>query len=374
MDLRNQEPVGRSEINCYNLACLSGSKGGSHLILGGDIGGTKCNLVLFQEAEGAALQPVFQRRYATRDFSRFEDLVAHFLKQSAEQGATSVGARISAAGFGVAGAVVEGRLHANNLPWVLNLPKLASRLDVTVENIVFLNDVVATAWSLDQLPAKDLAVLNRGILQPKATRALMAVGTGLGEALLVWDGRQERVFPSEGGLASFAPRTDREIQLLGYLKKRLPQVCCEDVLSGRGIRAIHEFLDSGVRHPSFDDFGGDPAPDITERASSHSCPICVATLDLWTEAYGSEAGNLALRALAFGGIYVAGGIAPKILSKMQDGAFFSAFCDKTKLGPVLSRIPIYVVLNEDAPVWGAACQALSAARARQLPHPQRKAG
>lgn len=344
------------------------------MILGGDIGGTKCNLAVFQEAEGPTLQPVFQRRYATRNFSRFEDLIAHFLREAAEQGVRFVGQRISAAGFGVAGAVVEGQLHANNLPWTLNLPELAHRLDVSVENIVLLNDVVATAWGLDQLPAKDLAVVNHGVLQPKATRALMAVGTGLGEALLVWDGRQYRVFPSEGGLASFAPRTNREIQLLIYLKKRLLQVCCEDVLSGRGILAIHEFLDPSVRHPSFDGSGADPAREITERASARSCRVCVATLDLWTEAYGSEAGNLALRALAFGGIYVAGGIAPKILSKVQDGAFFSAFCDKTKFGPVLARIPIYVVLNEDAPVWGAAGQALAAAYSRQLPHPQRKAG
>ncbi len=344
------------------------------MILGGDIGGTKCNLVIFQEEEGTTLQPVFQRRYATRDFSRFEDLVAHFLQQAAEQGSGMVGQRITAAGFGVAGAVVEGHLHANNLPWTLNLPELAKRLDVSPENIVLLNDVVATAWSLDQLPAKDLAVVNQGVLQPKATRALMAVGTGLGEAFLVWDGRQDRVFPSEGGLASFAPRTDREIQLLSFLKKRLAQVCCEDVLSGRGILAIHEFLDPSVRHPSFDDSDSDPAPDITERAASGSCPVCVATLNLWTEAYGSEAGNLALRSLAFGGIYVAGGIAPKILSKMQDGSFFRAFCDKTMLGPVLARIPIYVVMNQDAPVWGAACQALVAACARSLPQPQRKVG
>ncbi len=154
------------------------------MILGGDIGGTKCNLVIFQEGEGTTLQPVFQRRYATRDFSRFEDLVAHFLQQAAEQGSGMVGQRITAAGFGVAGAVVEGHLHANNLPWTLNLPELAKRLDVSPENIVLLNDVVATAWGLDQLPAKDLAVVNQGVLQPKATRALMAVGTGLGEAFL----------------------------------------------------------------------------------------------------------------------------------------------------------------------------------------------
>jgi glucokinase len=157
------------------------------------------------------------------------------------------------------------------------------------------------------------------------------------------------------------------------LKKRLPQVCCEDILSGRGIRAIHEFLDPAIRHPSFDGADADPAREISEKACKHSCQVCVATLDLWTEAYGSEAGNLALRALAFGGIYVAGGIAPKILPRLKDGTFFRAFCDKTLLSPVLARIPIYVVLNEDAPVWGAAYQALEAGQNRQLSNPHRKA-
>jgi glucokinase len=343
------------------------------MILAGDIGGTKCNLAIFQEAGGATLKPIFQRRYATRDFSRLEDVIEHFRKQAAEHVPNAASDRISGVGFGVAGAVVEGQLHANNLPWTLSPPELARRLDVNPENIVLLNDVVATAWSLDKLPAKDLSVLNPGVLQPNATRALMAAGTGLGEALLLWDGTQYRVFPSEGGLADFAPRTDREIQLLIYLKKRLPHVCCEDVISGRGIRAIHEFLDANVRHPSFEGSGADPAREISEKACTHSCPVCVATLDLWTEAYGSEAGNLALRALALGGVYVAGGIAPKILSKMKDGTFYRAFCDKTKFSPVLARIPIYVVLNEDAPVWGAAHQALAAARSRSSAS-QRKAG
>jgi glucokinase len=208
------------------------------MILAGDIGGTKCNLAMFQEAGEASLQRVFQRRYATRDFSRFEDLIEHFRRQGVEQGADVVSERISAAGFGVAGAVVEGHLHAKNLPWALNPPELACALDVNPENIVLLNDVAATAWSLDKLPAADLAVLNPGVPQPNATRALMAVGTGLGESLLCWDGQRYCVFPSEGGLASFSPRTDREIQLLIYLKRHLPHVCCEDVLSGRGIRAI----------------------------------------------------------------------------------------------------------------------------------------
>jgi glucokinase len=343
------------------------------MILAGDIGGTKCNLAIFQETGGGTLQPIFQRRYATRDFSRFEDLIEQFRKHAAEHVPNFANDQISGVGFGVAGAVVEGQLHANNLRWALNPPELARRLTVNVDHIVLLNDVAATAWSLDKLPAKDLSVLNQGVLQPNATRALMAVGTGLGEAVLLWDSGQYRVVPSEGGFADFAPRTDREIQLLVYLKKRLPHVCCEDVLSGRGIRAIHEFLDPNVRHPSLEGSGADPAREIGEQACTHSCPVCVATLDLWTEAYGSEAGNLALRALAFGGVYIAGGIAPKILPKMKDGSFFHAFCDKTKFSPVLARIPIYVILNEDAPVWGAAYRALAAARSRSSAS-RRKAG
>jgi glucokinase len=344
------------------------------MILAGDIGGTKCNLAIFREDAAGGLQPVFQRRYSTHDFSCFEDVIQRFCRQAAEEGVHSANERIRAAGFGVAGAVVEGRLHANNLPWVLNLPELARQLELGLENIVLLNDVVAAAWSLNRLPQNDLAVINQGVPQPGATRALMAVGTGLGQALLVRYGRQYRVFPSEGGLADFAPRTDREIQLLIHLKQHLPNVCCEDVLSGRGIRAIHEFLDPKARHGSFEGSGADTAREISEHAATGACPVCVATLDLWTEAYGAAAGNLALQAMALGGVYVAGGIAPKILPRIQDGRFFRAFCDKTKLSPVLARVPIFVVLNETAPVWGAAYQASAAARSRQMPQPQRKAG
>jgi glucokinase len=344
------------------------------MILAGDIGGTKCNLTIFQEADGAILRPVFRRRYATRDFSRFEDLVGRFRTEATESDPGFLEEPISGAGFGVAGAVVEGRLHANNLPWDLSLQGMAHTLELNAETVVLLNDVVATAWSLDKLPPEDLAILNQGVVQPNATRALMAVGTGLGEAFLFWDGQKYRVLPSEGGIADFSPRTDREIQLLIYLKKRMPHVCCEDILSGRGILSIHEFLNPALRHPTFDDSEGDPAREISQRASANTCPVCVETVDLWTEAYGSEAGNIAMRALSFGGIYIAGGIAPKILSKLQDGAFFRAFCDKTLLSDVLARVPIYVVLNEDAPVWGAAYQALAAARAHSLSHSQRKVG
>ncbi len=344
------------------------------MILAGDIGGTKCNLAIFRETGEGGLQPIFERRYPTREFSTFADLVGHFRRQAAESKPRIGKEPVSAAGFGVAGAVVEGRLHANNLPWELDLRQLARRLDLARQNIVLLNDVEATAWGLDHLPAKDLAVLNPGVPRPGATRALMAVGTGLGEALLVWDGRRYRVFPSEGGLADFSARTEREIQLLLHLKQRLPNVCCEDVLSGRGIRSIHEFLDRAMRHPSFDQPGADPAREITQQAAGNACPVCVETMDLWTEAYGAEAGNMALQTLALGGVYLAGGIAPKILPKLMEGHFFRGFCNKTLLSAVLARIPIFVVMNETAPVWGAAHQAFAVARARPMPQPQRKAG
>ena len=192
-----------------------------------------------------------------------------------------------------------------------------------------------------------------------ATKAVIASGTGLGQAILVWDGREYSVAQSEGGQADFAPRTEREIQLLSHLRKHLPHVSCEEIVSGRGFRRIHEFLDSTVQHESFETAEGDFASEITQRAVAQSCAICVETLNFWTEIYGAVAGNFALQTLPLGGIYVAGGIAPKILPKLADGSFFRSFCGKSKLASVLARIPVSVVVNEDAPVWGAAYQALT---------------
>jgi glucokinase len=201
--------------------------------------------------------------------------------------------------------------------------------------------------------------LNQGIPEPNATRAVIAAGTGLGEAILFWDGQQYRVAPSEGGQADFAPRTEIEIQLLRHLKQQLPYVSCEEIISGRGFLRIHKLLRPSLRHPSFDAAEGDAAKEITQQGLAQYCPVCVETLGLWTEAYGAETGNLALRTLALGGVYVAGGIAPKLLAKLCDGTFVRAFCGKSQFAPALARIPISVVMNEDAPVWGAAYQALN---------------
>jgi glucokinase len=332
------------------------------MILAGDVGGTKSNLALFQE-DGPVLHPVFQRRFANKNYAQFEDLVADFRRQAGPSITGLRGHGVSAAGFAAAGALVDGRLHSGNLPWDLDLARLVRQLDV--EPVVLLNDLTATAYSLDKLSAKDLAIVNEGVPQRMATKAVIAAGTGLGEAILFWDGRQHRIAPSEGGLADFAARTNREIQLLDYLKKRLPHVCNEEILSGRGFRRIHEFLNPGVKHPSFEDPDADAANDITRKALAQLCPVCVETLDLWTEAYGAEAGNLALRTLALGGVYVGGGIAPKILPKIEDGTFFRSFCEKTELAPVLARIPVYVILNEDAPMLGVAYQAYAVGHSKQ---------
>jgi glucokinase len=324
------------------------------MILAGDVGGTKCNLGLFVK-EGSVLRPVFQRRLATGNYTGFESLIADFLKQAAVPGESPPGQAIEAAGFGLAGVVVDGCLHAENLRWALDVPSLTKKL--SLKNIVLLNDLTATAFSLDRLPSTDFVVLNQGTPEKNATRAVIAAGTGLGEAILFWDGHEYRVERAEGGQADFAPRTDREIQLLHQLMSRLPHVSREEILSGRGFRRIHEFLNPSVHHVSFDS-EGNAASEITQQGFARSCPVCVETLAFWIELYGAMAGNFALQTLALGGIYVAGGIATKILPKLQEGTFFQAFCGKSKLAPVLARIPIWVVVNEDAPMWGAAYQAL----------------
>jgi glucokinase len=332
------------------------------MLIAGDIGGTKSHLVAYEE-QGAKLAVVARKRYATRDFSSFEALVEEF---SREAGRTSAGARVAAAGFGVPGTVVDGRLHAAHIPWTLDSSALASSLDLPREHIVLMNDLVATARGLQRLGEGDVRYLNRGVEHPEENIAVIAAGTGLGEAVLYWDGRGHRAAPSEGGSADFAPRSDREVAFLTFLKKRLPRVSCEELFSGRGFRPIHEFLAPDLRHQSFAKAAGESAQEITQNALNDSCPACVETLEFWTDAFGAESGNLALRVLAYGGVYLAGGIALKILPLLEKSTFCSAFADKGPLSSLLANIPIAVVLNEDAPLLGAAHAALTVLRGGRL--------
>jgi glucokinase len=309
------------------------------LILAGDVGGTKCNLALFSERNGQ----LAQFDLIVREFARLAE--SHI---SSEE--------VVAAGFGVAGPVVGNRVHATNLPWTVDARTLAQEL--SVPRIVLMNDLGATGHSIEHLRKEDFCVLNAGKPEPGGTRALIAAGTGLGQAILVWDEDREhyRIVASEGGHSDFAPHTEQQIDLLRFMRRRYPQVSWELILSGRGFRTLHEFLSSSITHASFEDPDADPAPEITRRGLDGSCSICVEALDLWTSIYGAEAGNLALKVLALGGVYVAGGIAVKI----KDGTFFKTFRDKWKFEGLLSDIPVSVILNESAPLLGAAYEALNA--------------
>jgi glucokinase len=326
------------------------------VILAGDVGGTKCNLALFVE-KGDKLEIIFRQRFASKDFSKFELIVKEFTRQA---GPYLGNEKIKAAGFGVAGPVIHNRVHATNLPWVIDSDLLSSALNV--QPIVLMNDLGATGHSLGHLRPEDFCVLNPGQAMPGGTRAFLAAGTGLGQSILFWDGTRYQVVPSEGGHTDFAPHTPQQIELLRMMIHRYPQVSWELILSGRGFRTLHEFLAPNVKHPIFEDGDADPAPFISKSGLDKSCPVCVETLNLWTAIYGAEAGNLALKVLALGGVYVAGGIAVKILSKMQDGTFINAFKDKWHFTEVLSNIPVSVVLNESAPLIGAAYEALAAVK------------
>jgi glucokinase len=324
------------------------------MILAGDIGGTKCNLALF-EFQGEDYRKIVDCRYPSRDFASFDEVIEKFSLDTSEAAKNADGGEIEAAGFGVAGPVIDHQVKATNLPWIVDGPTLARQL--ATDHVVVLNDLEATGYGLALLKPSEISALNPGVPSKRSTQALVAAGTGLGEAILFWNGDRYAVASSEGGHADFAPRTELEIELLRYMKKRNEFVSVELILSGRGFRTIHEFLDASVRHPSFDGPEADSAPEITQLGLAGQCPICVQTLDLWVAIYGAEAGNLALKALARGGVWVAGGIAVKIRRKMEDGTFFRAFCEKEKFAALMAQIPINMVLNEEAPLIGAMSQA-----------------
>jgi glucokinase len=324
------------------------------VILAGDVGGTKCNLALYQ-VRGDRYEQIVKYRYQSREFSSFDAIVTKFLSEIPRETREAAAGKIEAAGFGIAGPVINHRAKATNLPWVVDGAGLAAQL--ATAHVVLLNDLEATGYGLALLDPSEISTLNRGVPSPQATQALIAAGTGLGEAILFWNGDRYAVASSEGGHVDFAPRTELEIELLRYMKKRHEYVSVELILSGRGFRTVHEFLDASVRHLNFDGPEDDAAPEITRLGLEGQCPVCVQTLDLWTAIYGAEAGNLALKVLARGGVWIAGGIAVKIRKKMEDGTFFRAFREKEKFGALMAQIPIQMVLNEEAPLLGAMSQA-----------------
>jgi glucokinase len=313
------------------------------MILGGDLGGTKANLGLFDVQNGNLVRVAFGR-YASNEHAGLQEMVQDFLQQNKE--------KVTAACFGIAGPVVNNKVHITNLPWGVDGDVMAKFLGI--DRVRLLNDLEATGYGIEVMTPKDIETIHAGDPKPEATRVVIAAGTGLGEAILFWDGKAHLPVATEGGHSDFAPQTEQQAELWKFLSKIYEFVSNETILAGRGFLHLHEFLDPSVRHPGFDDSTIDPAPEITRRAMDGSCPVCVSTVDLWVEIYGSEAGNLAVRTLARGGIYVAGGIAVKILSKLKDGKFAAAAVRKEKMGEYLATIPIYVVLNEECPLMGTA--------------------
>lgn len=314
------------------------------MILAGDIGGTKSNLGLFK-IKNRALVRVAHKRYSSHEHAGLREIAQDFLRET--------GGKVTAAAFGIAGPVLDNRVQATNLPWVVDGGEMAEFL--SLPRVPLLNDLQATAYGIGVLGSSDLEAIAPGTSVQNATRAVIAAGTGLGEAILFWDGKRHLAMPSEAGHADFAPNTDQQADLWKYLKSGNEFVFQELLLAGHGFQRIHEFLDATVRHPGFDDHSVDAAAEITRLALAGQCPVCVGTLDLWIDIYGSEAGNLALRAVAHGGIYVAGGIAVKVLPKLKDGRFAAAARRKAKTGGFsLESVPIHVVLDEECPLKGAA--------------------
>jgi glucokinase len=319
------------------------------MILAGDIGGTSTRLAYFAVQNGK-LKPVMTEKFSSRAHRGLEEIVRTFLQKHSMQ--------VEHAAFGIAGPVRHGRVEATNLPWVIDAATLTREL-VTAD-VFLLNDLEANTYGIFELSPADFAVINAGTPGESGNLAVISAGTGLGEGGATWDGSRYVVFASEGGHTDFAPRNELEIDLLLYVQRRLGgRVSYERILSGPGIHTIYQFLRDTSRGTEETWLKqelqqGDPSAVISQRGMDGKSELCARTLDLFVTLYGAEAGNLALKLMASRGVFVGGGIAPKILSRMQNGLFVQAFAEKGRFENLLRSIPIRVLLNDEAALLGAA--------------------
>ena len=322
------------------------------MILAGDVGGTKVHLSLYNFV-GGHLRHVADERFPARDYVGLEAIVREFLEKNGLPLVTS-------ACFGVPGPVRSGRLKLTNLPWLLDARDLAHNLGI--EHIFLINDLEANGYGIPELGHDQLYTLAEGTAGALGNQGLVSAGTGLGEAILMWDGKRHVPVASEGGHCDFAPRNEVEISLLRYLQKQLGgRVSFERVVSGLGIKNVYSFLR--------DDQGMEESASLQERMATEDPnavigelgdgqdPLCTRTLDIFLSAYGAEAGNLALKVLATGGIFIGGGIAPKIQKRVCDGLFMKAFTDKGRFAELLSQVPVHIILESRAALMGAAAYA-----------------
>jgi len=320
------------------------------MILAGDIGGTK-TVLAFYEYLGDQMRQYHVTSYPSGNYSTFQEILMDFVQENTQP-------NIDFACFGVAGPVVKGKCQATNLPWQLDEMELAEQLNIT--GVKLLNDLEAAAFGMLFLKPEDQYVLNAGAKgSDKANAVVIAAGTGLGEAILYWDGYQYHPIASEGGHTDFAPQTDQEIELLQYLRTIYGHVSYERILSGPGLFNIYKFLRSI-------DFSSEPkwlqealstknpSAVIGETGVAGTDPTCVEALKLFISIYGAEAGNLALKCNAIGGIYIGGGIAPKILAQMKSGLFMDSLTDKGRFSAMLKQTQVVVSLDPQTPLSGAA--------------------
>lgn len=331
------------------------------MILAGDVGGTKTILALF-DTEGDDIKCIKKEQFSSTHYQTFTQLLTSFLTDTDC-------IQIKAACIGVAGIVDNGRCETTNLPWVLSSKEIGEH--VNSQNVSLLNDLEATAWGLLDLPEHNFVELNPDAQRVLGNIAVLAAGTGLGEAIIAWDGAAYHVIASEGGHADFSPTTDQEIALLKYLLDKYPEhVSCERLLSGEGLINIYRFL----RHIGYAETNPateqqmterDPAAVIGEAGVAGNDTLCVNALNLFCRLYGAESGNLALKCLPYGGVYLAGGIGAKILPVLQQGEFMRGFLAKGRCRAALQKIPVKVCTNPEIALLGALSYAKKTARIQQ---------
>ncbi len=329
------------------------------MFLAGDVGGTKTHLALYRPGD-AARAPAVDRKLPSREHASLETLIDEFL--------ASAGGHPTRVVLGIAGPVVGNRAATTNLPWTVDGEALGRALGGA--RVTLINDLTATAWGLGVLAPADLEVLQAGEPAP-GNRGLVAAGTGLGEAVLVPRGEGWIPAPSEGGHGDFGPRDALEDELCVWLRARYGHASWERVLSGPGLADLYRFMrdtQRGAEPAAFArafDAAADPAALVAEAATSGACERARLTLERFASIYGAEAGNVALKFLAVGGVYVGGGIAPRILPFLRDGRFRAAFRDKGRLTPLLEKVPVSVILDDRAALWGAAIVARDAVPAER---------
>jgi len=322
------------------------------MILAGDIGATKTMLAVFDQ--GDLRRPLALETHSSRDHASFHQLVEEFVGR--------VRPRIDLACVGVAGPVEGNRCATTNLPWLVDGAELAA--DLGIDRALLVNDLEACAFGIDLLSEDEVFELQAGVEDAEGNRAVIAAGTGLGEAGLYWDGSSHRPFPCEGGHTGFAPRDELEIELLRFLLREYERVSVERLISGMGLEAIYRFFTRHGHADEPEELGvamaqGDSGEAIT-RYARQGMRSCRLTLDLFVSLYGCEAGDLALKVMATGGVFVGGGIAPKILTELANGRFLEAFRAKGRMRPLLESMPVRVILDPQTALRGAARAALLA--------------